>query len=51
MPRRRGICGSGLIDAIAVLLDAGAIDWTGLIDLDHADRLPLPLRSRHDEAW
>ncbi len=42
----QGICGSGLIDAIAVLLDAGAIDWTGLIDLDHADRLPLPLRSR-----
>jgi uncharacterized 2Fe-2S/4Fe-4S cluster protein (DUF4445 family) len=42
----QGICGSGLIDTIAVLLDAGAIDWTGLIDLDHADRLSLPLRSR-----
>ena len=42
----QGICGSGLIDAIAVLLDAGAIDWTGLIDIDHADRLPGPLRSR-----
>ena len=42
----QGICGSGLIDAIAVLLDAGAIDWTGLIDLDHLERLPLPLRSR-----
>jgi len=42
----QGICGSGLIDAIAVLLDAGAIDWTGLIDIDHADRLPAPLRSR-----
>ena len=42
----QGICGSGLIDAIAVLLDAGAIDWTGLIDLDHLDRLPPPLRSR-----
>src|SRR5204862_2558798 len=25
----QGICGSGLIDAIAVLLDAGVIDWTG----------------------
>ena len=36
----QGICGSGLIDAIAVLLDAGVIDWTGLIDLDHLDRLP-----------
>src|SRR4030095_16188193 len=42
----QGICGSGLIDAIAVLLDAGVIDWTGLIDLDHLDRLPLPLASR-----
>src|SRR5712691_7104804 len=42
----QGICGSGLIDAIAVLLDAGAIDWTGLIDLDHLERLPPPLRSR-----
>ena len=42
----QGICGSGLIDAIALLLDAGAIDWTGLIDIDHADRLPAPLRSR-----
>ncbi len=42
----QGICGSGLIDAIAVLLDAGVIDWTGLIDLDHLDRLPAPLRER-----
>ncbi len=42
----QGICGSGLIDAIAVLLDAGVIDWTGLIDLDHLDRLPPPLASR-----
>jgi len=30
----QGICGSGLIDLIAGLLDAGVIDWTGLIDLD-----------------
>jgi len=42
----QGICGSGLIDAIAVLLDAGVIDWTGLIDLDHLDRLPLALAER-----
>jgi uncharacterized 2Fe-2S/4Fe-4S cluster protein (DUF4445 family) len=42
----QGICGSGLIDAIAVLLDAGVIDWTGLIDLDHLDQLPPPLASR-----
>src|SRR5881628_4086584 len=42
----QGICCSGLIDAIAVLLDAGVIDWTGLIDLDHLDRLPPLLASR-----
>jgi len=42
----QGICGSGLIDAIAVLLDAGVIDWTGLIDLDHLDRLPPALAAR-----
>ena len=42
----QGICGSGLIDAVAALLDAGAIDWTGLIDLDGIDRLPSALRAR-----
>jgi uncharacterized 2Fe-2S/4Fe-4S cluster protein (DUF4445 family) len=42
----QGICGSGLIDAIAVLLDAGVIDWTGLIDLDHVAALPPGLRAR-----
>ena len=42
----QGICGSGLIDAIAALLDASVIDWTGLIDLDHLDRLPPPLAAR-----
>ena len=42
----QGICGSGLIDAIAVLLDAGVIDWTGLIDLDRLDRLPPALQAR-----
>ena len=42
----QGICGSGIIDAIAVLLGAGAIDWTGLIDVDGRDRLPEGLRER-----
>ncbi len=42
----QGICGSGLIDAIAVLLDARVIDGTGLIDLDHLESLPPPLRAR-----
>jgi uncharacterized 2Fe-2S/4Fe-4S cluster protein (DUF4445 family) len=42
----QGICGSGLIDAIAALLDAGVIDWTGLIDFDHLEQVPPPLRAR-----
>ncbi len=42
----QGICGSGLIDLIAGLLDAGVIDWTGLIDLDGRDALPPGLRER-----
>src|SRR5437773_2602351 len=29
-----GICGSGLIDLVAGLLDAGVIDWTGLIQVE-----------------
>jgi uncharacterized 2Fe-2S/4Fe-4S cluster protein (DUF4445 family) len=42
----QGICGSGIVDVVAVLLDQGAIDWTGLIDLDGRDRLEPPLRTR-----
>jgi uncharacterized 2Fe-2S/4Fe-4S cluster protein (DUF4445 family) len=42
----QGICGSGIIDAIAALLEAGVIDWTGLIDVDRRDRLPPRLRER-----
>jgi len=42
----QGICGSGLIDLIAGLLDAGVIDWTGLIDLDRRAALPAALRDR-----
>jgi uncharacterized 2Fe-2S/4Fe-4S cluster protein (DUF4445 family) len=30
----QGLCGSGLLDAVAVLLDLGVLDWTGLIDLE-----------------
>ena len=41
-----GICGSGLIDLVAGLLDAGAIDWTGLIALETRERLPAALRDR-----
>jgi uncharacterized 2Fe-2S/4Fe-4S cluster protein (DUF4445 family) len=41
-----GICGSGLIDLVAGLLEAGVIDWTGLIDVDGRERLPPALRDR-----
>jgi len=34
----RGLCGSGLVDALAVLLDTGAVDETGrLLDCDEVD--------------
>jgi uncharacterized 2Fe-2S/4Fe-4S cluster protein (DUF4445 family) len=41
-----GICGSGLIDLIAGLLDAGVIDFTGLIQIESRADLPPPLRDR-----
>jgi uncharacterized 2Fe-2S/4Fe-4S cluster protein (DUF4445 family) len=41
-----GICGSGLIDLLAGLLEAGAIDWTGLIAMDSRAALPPRLGAR-----
>jgi uncharacterized 2Fe-2S/4Fe-4S cluster protein (DUF4445 family) len=41
-----GICGSGLLDLVAGLLDAGVIDWTGLIQVEGRARLPAGLRDR-----
>ncbi len=41
-----GICGSGLIDLLAGLLDAGVVDWTGLIRVEARDQLPPALRER-----
>ncbi|MBI1737055.1 MAG: DUF4445 domain-containing protein [Candidatus Rokubacteria bacterium] len=41
-----GVCGSGLIDLIAGLLDAGVIDATGLIRVDEREQLPADLRDR-----
>src|SRR5881409_2410222 len=41
-----GICGSGLIDLLAGLLDAGVVDWTGLIQVEARDALPPKLRER-----
>ena len=42
----QGICGSGLIDAVAVALDAGLVDRTGLIQVEARDRLAASLGSR-----
>src|SRR6202008_455796 len=41
-----GICGSGIIDLLAGLLDRGVIDWTGLIPVDARDALPPGLAGR-----
>ena len=41
-----GICGSGLLDLVAGLLDAGAVDWTGLIQTETRDVLAPRLRER-----
>jgi uncharacterized 2Fe-2S/4Fe-4S cluster protein (DUF4445 family) len=41
-----GICGSGLIDLLAGLLAAGAVDWTGLIAVERRDALPPRLAER-----
>jgi uncharacterized 2Fe-2S/4Fe-4S cluster protein (DUF4445 family) len=42
----QGICGSGLIDLVAGLLDAGVIDSTGLIRVEAREELPPTLRER-----
>jgi uncharacterized 2Fe-2S/4Fe-4S cluster protein (DUF4445 family) len=41
-----GICGSGLLDLLAGLLDAGVIDPTGLIQVEARDALAPRLRDR-----
>src|SRR6267142_622096 len=41
-----GICGSGIIDLLAGLLDRGVIDWTGLIQVEARDSLPAKLAER-----
>lgn len=41
-----GICGSGLIDAVAGMLDAGVLDWTGLIRVEERGSLPARLGER-----
>ena len=41
-----GLCGSGLIDLLAGLLDASVIDWTGLIQVEGRTALPPKLSER-----
>jgi uncharacterized 2Fe-2S/4Fe-4S cluster protein (DUF4445 family) len=41
-----GICGSGLLDLVAGLLEAGVLDWTGLLQAERRDALPPRLRDR-----
>jgi uncharacterized 2Fe-2S/4Fe-4S cluster protein (DUF4445 family) len=41
-----GICGSGLIDAVAKMLDAKVLDPSGLLRLDDRESLPPALRDR-----
>ena len=44
----RGICGSGLIDAVACLLDLETLDETGLIDDDPTEISPPVCLTQHD---
>jgi len=45
--RAAGLCGSGLIDAVAAMLDAGLIDETGrLVHPDEVPTLPEAVRER-----
>lgn len=44
--RPQGLCGSGLIDLVAVALDAGLLDPGGLLQLEARDRLPPALAAR-----
>ncbi|MFQ5830490.1 MAG: ASKHA domain-containing protein [Candidatus Methylomirabilia bacterium] len=41
-----GICGSGIIDVLAALLDRGVVDPTGLIRAEDGDRLPSGFKDR-----
>jgi len=41
-----GICGSGLIDAVAKMLDAKVLEPSGLLRLEERDLLPAALRDR-----
>lgn len=46
-----GICGSGLVDALAVMLDLGAVDETGrLLDADEVDEAVAPYLDEDDDG-
>ena len=42
----QGICGSGLIDVVAAALEAGLLDWTGLLQVERPDAFPPALGRR-----
>jgi uncharacterized 2Fe-2S/4Fe-4S cluster protein (DUF4445 family) len=42
----QGICGSGIIDAVAAALDIGLVDWTGLIQIERRGGFAPPLAAR-----
>ena len=44
-----GICGSGLVDAVAAMLDAGVLKSSGLIDVEGRDGLAPALAARLTE--
>ncbi|MBR6051491.1 MAG: DUF4445 domain-containing protein [Clostridia bacterium] len=44
----RGICGSGLIDAVACLIESGALDETGLLDDDPVEISAPVCLTQHD---
>ncbi|MGI9295780.1 MAG: ASKHA domain-containing protein, partial [Pseudomonadales bacterium] len=41
-----GICGSGMIDGVAAMLDSGALNESGLINLENRSNLPKKMASR-----
>ena len=44
-----GLCGSGLLDVLAILLDTGAVDETGrMLDADEADEAVAPFLGKRE---
>ena len=45
-----GVCGSGLIDALAAMLKLGAMDDTGRMDIDEAEDAALPYMGENEHG-